>query len=276
MPWVGVSAECPKLEEAEKVLESMGFTVMKKFQLELQVEGAWRSFTVFEVLGFVEGAAELLAAELGCPALESGPHLVLGEVSAKIWDEAAKVVLPEGREVLIPILTYDAFLDLVLPTQKVRGLEGRITITGRTFKLPLTKEDLLEIARLGSKYLEKVEKAIAVYGSERIVSAAALSELLLRRVKLEEEFRYEVDFDEGVAFLYKGGKLTAVSIPRLAVMLAEKGRLEEVEQLFEKCEGELLHEVEAALLDLYSLYGEESAAGKKLKDFLVKRGILKE
>lgn len=271
-----MSADCSKLDDAERVLESMGFTVTKKFQLELQVEGSWRSFAVFEVLGFVEGAAELLAAELGCPALESGPHLVLGEVSAKIWDEAAKVVLPDGREVLIPILTYDAFLDLVLPTPKVRGLEGRITITGRAFKLPLSKEDLLEIAKLGSKHLEKIEKAISVYGSERIISASALSELVLRKIKPEEEFRYEVDFDEGVAFLYKGGKLTAVSIPRLVVMLAEKGRFEEVEKLLDRCKGEQLQEVEAALLDLYSFYGEESPAGRKLKDFLAKRGVLKE
>lgn len=276
MPWVGISGDCSKLEEAEEVLRSMGFTILRKFQLELQVEGAWRSFIVFEVLGFVEGVAEVLSAELGCPALESGPHLVLGEVSAKIWDEAAKIVFPEGREALVPILTYDAFLDLVLPTRKVKGLEGRITIIGRTFKLPLSKEDLHDIIKLGSKYLEKIERAVSVYGHDRILSASALTELLLRKTKPEEEFRYEVDFNEGMAFLYKNGKLTAVSIPRLAVMLAERGRFEEVEMLVSRCEGELSREVEMALLDLYNFYGEGSELGGKLKDFLTKRGIFKE
>lgn len=275
MPWIGVPEDCRRGTEVEEILKSMGFTVLKEIRIELQIEGTWQRFVVFEVLGFVEGAASILAAELECPALESGPHLVLGEVSAKIWDEAAKVVFPDGREILIPILTYDAFLDIVLPTQKVKGLEGKITIMGRTFKLPLSKEDLLEIARLGSKYLEKIEKAIAVYGSGRILSSDALAELA-RKHLLEEEIKYEVDFEENIAFIYRGGKLTAVTIPRLVVMLAERGRLEEVEKLLEKCKGEQFSEIEAALLDLYNLYGEKSDAGKRLKEFLIRRGILKE
>ena len=274
MPWVGVAENCPKAAEAEEVLKSLGFTVLRRFRVELEVEGEWLGFTVFDVLGFAEGVAQVIAAELECPALESGPHLVLGEISAKIWDEAAKVVFPDGREVLVPVFTYDAFLDLVLPTKKVRGIEGRITIMGRSFKLPLSREDLLEIMKLGSKFLEKVEKAIAVYGVERVLSPLALRELAQREKGEGGEMSYEVDFDEGVALVKVGGKLTMVPIPRLVVMLAQRGRLEEVERLLENLKGEELSKTEEALLDLYSMLGDSGEVGAKLKELLAKRGLL--
>jgi cell division protein ZapA (FtsZ GTPase activity inhibitor) len=275
LPWLGVSAECPREAEAEELLKSMGYTPRRKIQLEVLVEGSWTRFSVFEVHGFVEGVAGVLAEELGCPALESGPHLVLGEVSAKIWDEAAKVVFPDGREVLIPILTYDAFLDVVLPTSKVRGLEGRITILGKTYRLPLSKEDLAEIARLGEKYLEKVERAAAAYGLSRILSEAALEALKPAR-KAEEEISYEVDFEEKVAVVRRGGKLTVVTIPRLVLMLAETERFDEAEEILRKCGGEVLEEVREMLLELYSYYSREDEKRSRLKGFLEKLGFLKE
>lgn len=273
MPWLGVSAECPRGAEAEELLKSMGYIPRRKLQLEVLVEGSWTRFSVFEVHGFVEGVARVLAEDLGCVALESGPHLVLGEVSAKIWDEAAKVVFPDGREVLIPILTYDAFLDVVLPTPKVRGLEGRITILGKTYKLPLSKEDLAEIARLGEKYLEKVERAAAAYGLSRIISESALE--FLKPVKKVEELEYEVDLSENVAIVRKGGRLTIVSIPKLVVMLVEAERYGEAEDILRKCGGGVLEEVRDVLLELYNYYIREDEKRSRLKEFLEKLGLLK-
>jgi len=251
----------------------MGYIPRRKLQLEVLVEGSWTRFSVFEVHGFVEGVARVLAEDLGCVALESGPHLVLGEVSAKIWDEAAKVVFPDGREVLIPILTYDAFLDVVLPTPKVRGLEGRITILGKTYKLPLSKEDLAEIARLGEKYLEKVERAAAAYGLSRIISESALE--FLKPVKKVEELEYEVDLSENVAIVRKGGRLTIVSIPKLVVMLVEAERYGEAEDILRKCGGGVLEEVRDVLLELYNYYIREDEKRSRLKEFLEKLGLLK-
>jgi len=273
LPWLGVSAECPRGAEAEELLKSMGYIPRRKLQLEVLVEGSWTRFSVFEVHGFVEGVARVLAEDLGCVALESGPHLVLGEVSAKIWDEAAKVVFPDGREVLIPILTYDAFLDVVLPTPKVRGLEGRITILGKTYKLPLSKEDLAEIARLGEKYLEKVERAAAAYGLSRIISESALE--FLKPVKKVEELEYEVDLSENVAIVRKGGRLTIVSIPKLVVMLVEAERYGEAEDILRKCGGGVLEEVRDVLLELYNYYIREDEKRSRLKEFLEKLGLLK-
>uniref|UniRef100_A0A7C1TB31 Uncharacterized protein n=1 Tax=Thermofilum pendens TaxID=2269 RepID=A0A7C1TB31_THEPE len=275
MPWLGVSAECPREAEAEELLKSMGYILRRKLQLEVLVEGSWMRFSVFEVQGFVEGVAGVLAEDLGCPALESGPHLVLGEVSAKIWDEAAKVVFPDGREVLVPILTYDAFLDIVLPTSKVKGLEGRITILGKTYKLPLSREDLMEIAGLGEKYLEKVERAAAAYGLSRILSEAALDALKPAK-KIEEGLNFEVDFEENVAVVRRGGKLTIMSIPKLVLMLVEMERYSEAEEILRKCGGEVLGGAKEALLELYSYYVREDEKRSRLKEFLEKLGFLEE
>jgi len=231
MPWVGVS-ESVEEERARALIESLGLRIDRVVGVvELETSRGWLKFRVFEVRGEVQGVAQVLASELSLPAFESGPHLVLGEVSARLWDEGARVAFPDGGSEVIPIFTYDGFLDIRMPTRKTRGLKATMVVGGRTFELPLQLKDLLEIYAQGRKALEKVDKAVAAYGLEKVVSSEALEEL--RRLKQAEEV-VEVDFDAGFVMVREGSRARVVSLERFFLEMIYRKRLDRVKEIMEK------------------------------------------
>ena len=172
MPWIGVEAEKVEKKKFEETILRYGLTVFGEIEVEIKTSRGWLKFTVLEVGGFVEGLARDLSKLFEVATVEAGPHLILGEPSAKIWDEAVKVVFPDGEEEVIPVFTNDGFLDVRIPNERIKGVRGSIVVSGKKYELPLTPESLVEIYTKGEELFKKVEKAASVYGISSIVSAA--------------------------------------------------------------------------------------------------------
>jgi hypothetical protein len=263
VPWIGLRKGCVEEKDIEKYLMENGIHYVRKIELEVQVGDEWVPFLVFEVLGMIEGFAEEMSHTFNCPSLESGPHLVLGEISAKLWDEGAKIIFPDGSQRIIPIYTFDAFLDVRMPTNKVKGLKGQIIIAGNIFDLPLTLEDLAKIEKMGKKYIEKVEKAASVYGVTKILSSEVREKLLEKEKK---EIKYEVDYDAGLALVMIGNKLQTVTIPRLVILLAEEKMYEQIKEVYSSAPEPLKKKLKESLLEYY----EFKKANRQEKESLEK------
>ncbi|MGB9709144.1 MAG: hypothetical protein ACP5II_00180 [Infirmifilum sp.] len=270
MPWIGLESSCSS-EGVESLLKEYGYTVARKFAIELFVKESWMKFIIYEVIGFAEGVAELLSETFNCPALEAGPHLVLGEVSAKLWDEAAKVVMPTGESYIIPIYTYDGFLDVKMPTSKVRGLKGQIIIGGRAFDLPLKEEDILNLMIIDKRVKEKIEKAIAVYGEKRILSEE-LRERLGKKTRDEgrksTRIEYEIDPETKIVFCLYDGKLTSMSLSRFTVFLAENQMFDELKEFLNKLPPSQLREIYNTLKEYLEVYKSTAGSRTELKNIL--------
>ncbi len=255
MPWVGVAEEVGE-DRVREALASLGLEVTRvQGLLELETSRGWLKFRVYEVRGSVEGVAQVLAENLGAAAFESGPHLVLGEVSARLWDEGARVVFPDGYSEVIPLFTYDGFLDVRMPTRRVSGASATMVIGGRTYELPLRYSDLVEIYAMGEKAVEKVEKAASVYGLEKVISREALEELRRRR----GEVLVEVDYESGLVMIREGARLRVVSLAKYFVELARRSDHERLKELWEKAP-------EASKEQLRRALEEEYAAAKLVGD----------
>jgi hypothetical protein len=270
LPWIGLESSCSS-EGVESLLKEYGYTVARKFAIELFVKESWMKFIIYEVIGFAEGVAELLSETFNCPALEAGPHLVLGEVSAKLWDEAAKVVMPTGESYIIPIYTYDGFLDVKMPTSKVRGLKGQIIIGGRAFDLPLKEEDILNLMIIDKRVKEKIEKAIAVYGEKRILSEE-LRERLGKKTRDEgrksTRIEYEIDPETKIVFCLYDGKLTSMSLSRFTVFLAENQMFDELKEFLNKLPPSQLREIYNTLKEYLEVYKSTAGSRTELKNIL--------
>jgi len=250
LPWIGVEAGKKELKELKQIAEEMGLRVLGEREIEVKTRRGWIKFVVLEVAGFVEGAARELARMLGVIALEAGPHLVLGETSARLWNEAVLVVFPDGEEETIPILTYDGFLDLRLPTDKVKGVEGTLTIRGKPYRLPLSADDLIEIYKRGEDALKKVEKAASVYGLGKIVSSEALK--ALRKARRGPP-KYEVDYDAGLALVHEGNTLRTIAVETLVLELAVKGFVDEAYKVYAEAPEEIKERIRRSVADEYEL-----------------------
>jgi len=270
VPWLGLRKGCVEEEKIEEYLLENGIRFSRKFELELQIGEEWHTFTIFEVAGLIEGISEELAHVFNCPSLESGPHLVLGEISAKLWDEGAKVVFPDGRTSIVPIYTFDGFLDLRMPTNRVRGLRGQIIIGGNVFDLPLTLEDFAKIKNLGKKYVEKIEKAISVYGLSKILSREVQEKL---SEKEKKEIKYEVDFEAEMALLIIGNKLQTVTIPNLILILTEEGMHDDVKKVYNSAPEALKNKLKESLLEYYELRKSNKSKREMLETLLKELGI---
>jgi len=238
-------------DELRSLMEERGLRVLGFRNVEIKTSRGWIKFDVAEIAGFVEGYARELAASLGVVAMEAGPHLVLGEPSARLWDEAAKVVFPDGSEETVPILTYDGFLDLRVPTENVRGLKGTITIGGKVYDIPLSPDGRVEVYRRGEEHFKKVEKAVSVYGVARIVSREALA--ALAKVKRGPP-KYEVDYETGLVFVYEEGRIRTVSVATFVLELAIKGFVEEAASLFSNAPDRTKEEIRSSVREEYEIY----------------------
>ncbi|PLJ77272.1 hypothetical protein [Infirmifilum sp. SLHALR2] len=274
LPWIGLGADCIKEEEFENYLTNYGYSFSKKFEIEVLVESSWTRFKVYEVLGFVEGVADILAEAFRCPALESGPHLVLGEVSAKLWDEAVKVVFPNGETHVIPVYTYDGFLDIRMPTSKVKGLKGQMIVGGKVFDLPITEEDFQRIVLLDKRVREKLEKAIAIYGVEKILEKKLLDKLREEKTRgiKEQKITYEIDPESGIVLCIIDGKLTSMSLARFAVLLAQREMYSELEKFISNLAPEQRREVKKHLEEFLLIFKDSLKSPSDLKKILEKIG----
>ncbi len=272
MPWLGIKTGCAAEEEFERYLKEYGYSFMKKFEIEVLVGSSWEKFKVYDVLGFVEGTAEILAEAFNCPALESGPHLVLGEVSAKLWDEAVKIVLPDGKFYIVPVYTYDGFLDIRMPTSKVRGLKGQIIVGGRVFELPLSEEDFKQIMLLDKRLLEKLEKAIAIYGYEKVIDRKLLEKLKEEKTGRgrEQAITYEIDWDAGTVLCIVDGKLTSMNLTRFAILLAQRELYGELEKFVSMLDPDKRKEIKEALEEFFNIFKGSLKSPEELKKILEK------
>lgn len=239
MPWVGVAEEIDE-EVARRFLDKIGLVVLGVLGVvELETSRGWLKFRVFEVRGSVEDAARVITEDLGAPAFESGPHLVLGEVSARLWDEGARVAFPDGSSEVVPIYTCDGFLDVRMPTRRVKGLKATIVVGNKLYELPLQLEDLLEIYALGQRAIEKIEKAASVYGLDKVVSRKALEEI--RRCRIEEAV--EVDYESGFVMMKEGSKVHVVSLDEYLVYLICRKEYSKLKELIEKAPAKVKEQI---------------------------------
>lgn len=271
MPWVGV-AEDAEGGKARELLERMGLSVRREAGLiELKTTRGWIKFRLYEVEGDVKGAADGLAKILEVPAFESGPHITLGEVSARLWDEGAKVVFPDGYSEVVALFTYDGFLDVRMPSANVRGLKATIVIGGKTYELPLKLSELMEIYSMGPKAVEKLEKAVSVYGLEKVISKEALEKLKQRKM----EVKIEIDYSSGFVLIKEGARVRIVALKDYFIELLYRGDYERAKSVLEGAPANIRGELIEAIRGEYRLakeYGEEERA-KLLLEAAEKLGL---
>ena len=230
MAWVGIEYTV-RDEIIESLLKRLGLKIVRKLDAPIHVKTSrgWIKFKVYDLLGEAEGIGDILAREAGHATLEAGRHLILGETSARLWDEAVKIVFPDGYNEVIPVFTCDGFLDVKMPTQNIKGVNATMIIKGKLYKLPLSLEDLTEIYYMGKDFIEKVEKAASVYGLEKIISKEALEALR----KARKAPRVEVDYDAMLVFIFEGSKMKTASLQRYFLELIYSNKLEEAKKMFQ-------------------------------------------
>jgi len=271
LPWIGVEAEKVEKKKFEETVLRYGLTVFGEIEVEIKTSRGWLKFIVLEVGGFVERLARDLSKLFDAAAIEAGPHLILGEPSAKIWDEAVKVVFPDGEEEVIPVFTNDSFLDVRIPNERIKGVRGSIVVGGKKYELPLTPESLIEIYTKGEEFFKKVEKAASVYGISSIVSAEALKAL---REKTKAPPRYEIDYDAGLALIYEKNRIKTVNIIAFLLDLLLKGFEQEALKIFEKAPEELKNRIRDAVKEEYEVYRDIGDLGAlRLRSFAEHIGL---
>ncbi len=265
MPWLGVRDSVDENEFVKFIEDKLGLKVLKTQKVKVKTRRGWLSFIIVDVLGFVEGYARYVVENFKTEALEGGEHLILGEPSAKLWDEAVKIIFPDGTEEIIPIYTFDGFLDIRLPTDKVEGLRGYITVGGLSYSLPLSFEDLVEIYQQGK--IEKIEKAVSIYGLKRVLSEDAilkLSQLKKKRAKVE------IDYEGGFVFIVKEHEIITKSIPDYVIELVRNKEYERAMEIYSKCTAEIREETKRKIVEFCRMLEEigKKDQVKELMDFL--------
>jgi len=266
-----IGVEEGKIEERKLVglLKNLGFKPGRQIRIKVKTSRGWIAFQVYEVTGFTEGVAAELAATTGCTALESGEHTILGEVSAKLWNEAFRIVFPDGKEELVVAIIHDGFLDAVMPTDSVEGLNGTVYIGGVTFKTPLSQKDLLLIATIGKAALDKLEKLVNAYGKNKVLSKEALEYI---ESLSKKEVKESVDYEAGFVIIIEGSKVKAIPLPEYVLLCLRKGRKEKAIELVRGAPDDQKKEILVFLEERAEIY---KALGEK-KEYDVVEDFLKE
>lgn len=274
MGLIGVEKGKLKEEDIDKIIEGLGFRVLKKFEIEVKTKRGWISFLAIDVIGFTERVASFIASKYSVTALESGEHLILGEVSAKLWNEAVRVVFPDGDEEVIIIVIHDGFLNAKIPTGNVKGLKGVAYFDSYPVSLPIQLDDFTLLTRLNPKALDKITKLVQAYGSEKILSSEVI-EYIKRLHKAEEEVQVSVDYETGFVLMKKGTKITTIPIPEYVIRLAKENKVEEVIKIYKDAPLQIKEEILRTLSEerdiLKALNREEDY--KKLNSILEKLKI---
>jgi len=240
--YIGIEKEGIDLEELKGFLRKQGFRVGECDEVELKTKLGWKKFVRVEVLGFVEGIAPLLVRKYGKIAFEWGEHTILGEVSAKLWYEAARVCYPNGETETITTMICDSFLDAKIPSENIRGTKGSVVIGGLRLSIPITIKELEKVARVGKEHLKKLERLIEVYGLNKILSEEAL--ILLKKVSKEAskraaEEKVEIDYEAGFVIKMHGGKILTIPLQQYLASLIVEGRVEQARTIVENAPKEL-------------------------------------
>jgi len=243
---IGVERGKLKEEEIDKVIEELGLRALKKFEIEVKTKRGWICFLVVDVLGFTERAASFIASKYSVTALESGEHLILGEVSAKLWNEAVKIVFPDGDEEVIITVIHDGFLNARIPSDNVKGLKGVAYFNSHPVSLPIQLDDFVLLTRLNPKALDKITKLVQAYGSEKILSNEVV-EYIRKLRKAEEEVQVSVDYETGFVLMRKGARITTVPIPEYVIRLAKDDKVEEAIKVYKDAPPQVKEEIVKAL-----------------------------
>lgn len=271
MPWIGVEAGKIDWRNFRKYLKNLECRIVgRKFSFMLRIDDDWIEFDAVEVSGFIEGLAETIAMDLKVRAVEAGRHLILGEPSAKIWDEAVKIAYPDGKTKVIPIFTYDGFLSLKAPTRNVRGLKGYLTHMGVEYPLPLNPKNLRQLLEAGGE--KTLEAAMATYGTERILSEKA-REKYYKLIMEARKPKVEVDYTSGFVFIATQGQIITKPIDRYIESIAEMGGKDEVKQalkILENAPENLQKQIISKLEKLHEEHREKERKflAKNVKSFL--------
>lgn len=236
MGYLGIEAGKADLREVIKFLKDCGLRVGKTRQVDIKVRDAWVKFVVIEVFGFIEGLGRELSRRYNCKGLEWGGHTILGEVSAKLWHEAVKIYFPGGGSEVIPIMICDEFLSIRIPTDRVKGIKGSISLGGEVFELPLSLRDLSKVLLKGGKVAEVLKKAVEIYGKERVFSKEALEWLLTHKVV--KEVREEIDFETGYVVRVEGRKIITIPLLNFILNLIKEGKVEKALEFYSKAPNE--------------------------------------
>jgi len=272
MGFIGVEKNKVKLDEILRFLEENKLIVVgEPKEIELKTKDGWKNFVLIEVFGFLEGVARVLAKKFSITCFEWGEHTRLGETSAKLWYEAVKIYYPDLSYESVSVLICDSFLDVKVPTDDVRELEGAITILGEKFRIPLKISDVERIVKLGDQAVKKLEKVINAYGLSKILSPGAT--LALRDfLKEREREKIEIDYQTGFVIKFYKGKLSTTPLQVYLSSLVKDNKVEEALEIWKEMPKTLktkyFEELESEAKYM-EMIGRTSDA-EKIKNFLKK------
>ncbi len=246
MSWIGIDERFSNIEGVKKSLIANGFVIYEEKKISIKTSRGWIKFIVFEVSGFTEGLAEFISKEFKVTALESGKHLILGETSAKLWDEAVKIVFPDGETEIIPVFTFDGFLDIRMPTENIRGVNPTIVVLGKIYELPLSLEDIVEIYRKNREAIEKIEKAASIYGLNKVISERALSAL---KEKSKEKIKVEIDYETGYVLISDGSSISTKPLPTYLLSLILDEKIDEALKVYNDAPLEMKEDLKKVVLE---------------------------
>ncbi|RLE71092.1 MAG: hypothetical protein DRJ45_04250 [Thermoprotei archaeon] len=258
--------------ESKRIVEELskyGFKARNERKISVKTKRGLITFTVFDIMGFTEGYANILSRRFNCAALEGGEHLILGEASAKLWEEAVKIVWPDGESEIISILIHDGFLDAIIPTENVIGITGRVFIRGFSFKIPISGEDMDKIISMGKDAIEKIEKIINMYSMYRILSSDAISKILEMERK-REEVKEEIDYETGFVVVLKDGKISTIPISTYIAGLIKDNKMDKAKNIINKAPEEIKKDIISFLeeeIEINRTVGDKNYA-KKIAEFL--------
>ncbi len=217
-----------------ELLQKLGYEPQHVYKIEVKTSKGWKKYTVAEIFGEAENLANFLCSELKKSCLEGGRHLIKGEISAGIWRQMFRIYYPDGTYEDIEAYTYDKFLDLKIPSDYVKNLEGYIKIGGFDFKIPLKEKDVEFIYTvIGTEGIKKLKKAIEVYGYNKI-----LEEKAYRILIFGPKPKIEIDFEKGVVLKLVGDEFKIEDLKYYVDELVSDGNIEEAINVYEKCKNE--------------------------------------
>lgn len=267
---IGIEKRVNK-EDFIKKLQEWGFKVLKIYEIELKTKQGWVSFWVADVLEPTENYAIYLSKTFSAIALEGGEHTILGEVSAKLWNEAVKVIFPDGSSQTIITIIHDNFLNAKIPTENIKGIEGEVLFDGLRIKIPIKLTDLLLLIKLSKKALQKIDRLVQAYGKNKILSKEVI-EYLERLSKVKEEVKESVDYETGFIIIAKGTKITTIPIPNYIVDLVKNEKLEKAIKIYKDAPDKIKQEIQKAVseeIEICKAIGKEKEA-QLLSKFLEK------
>jgi len=269
LSWVGIEEKFEDVDKVKSILTNNGFIVLGRKNISVKTSRGWINFLVFDVGGFTEGMANLLSKELNVIALESGKHLILGETSAKLWDEAVKIVFPDGESEIIPVFTFDGFLDLRMPTENIRGVNPTIVIFGKVYNLPLTIEDIVEIYRKNKKGIEKIEKAASIYGLEKVISKEAIDAL---KEKRDANIKVEIDYETGYVLISNGFSINTRPLSSYFLSLILEDKINEALNIYNNAPINIKEDLKTIVVEEFKIQKNLGAIKniERLKKFIDK------